>query len=149
MPSTRFVAELAPDPVLRRLVIFAACAALAAGIALIIRLPVSPWIRAGLCVVWIASQLFEIRRLARGARRVKLIRLDLSGATVVNRHDREEPARIMSGSVVLRRVAWLRLKLADGQKCGELLLANPANHQQWRHLQVLWRFAAGSFGGPA
>jgi hypothetical protein len=75
MPSKRFVAELKPDPLLRQVVMLAACAALVAGFALLIHLPLAPWARLGLAMVWLVSQSREISRLARGAGRVRQIRI--------------------------------------------------------------------------
>lgn len=125
----------------------AACAALLIGIALLIHLPIAAWIRLGLAIVWLLGNSWEISRLSRGAGRVKEIRVGEACATAVSRQGREEPVQIMSGSVVLPRVAWLRLRLPDGLIYGELLRGDPANDQQWRHLQVLWRQRSGPFGG--
>ena len=124
----------------------AACAALLTGFALLIHLPLAPWARLGLVILWLVSQLREISRLARGAVRVREIRIGKGEATVVNRQGKEEPVQIMSGSVVLPRLAWLRLRLSDGLICGELLRGDPASNKQWRHLQILWRQGPGSFG---
>ncbi len=149
MPSKRFVAELKPDPLLRQVVMLAACAALLTGFALLIRLPLAPWIRLGLALLWLVSQFREISRLSRGAGRVKEIRIGKAAATVVNRQGKEQPVQILSGSVVLPRLAWLRLRLPDGLIYGELLRGDPASNKQWRHLQILWRQGPGTFGRSA
>ncbi len=149
MPSKRFVAELKPDPLLRQVVMLAACAALLTGFALLIHLPLAPWARLGLAMLWLVSQVREISGLARGAGRVKEIRIGTAAATVVNRQGKEEPVQIISGSVVLPRLAWLRLRLPDGLICGELLRGDPASNKQWRHLQILWRQGPGTFGRSA
>lgn len=125
----------------------AACAATLSGFVLIIRLPVAAWIRLGLAIVWIASQVWQIGKLSRGAARVRAIRLGPDFASVVDRRGREEPVQIMSGSVVLPRLAWLRLRLSDGSHYGELLRSNPARDRHWRYLQILWRQAPAAFGG--
>ena len=149
MPSKRFVAALKPDPLLRQVVMLAACAALLTGFALLIHLPIAPWARLGLAILWLVSQSREISRLARGAGRVKELRIGKAAATVVDRQGREEPVRILSGSVVLPKLAWLRLRLPDGLICSELLRGDPASNKQWRHLQILWRQGPGSFGRSA
>ena len=149
MPSKRFDAELKPDPLLRQVVMLAACAALLTGFTLLIHLPLSPWARLGLAMLWLVSQLREISRLARGAGRVIEIRIGEAAATVVNRQGREEPVQIISGSVVLPRLAWLRFRLPDGLICGELLRGDPASNEQWRYLQILWRQGPGTFGRRA
>lgn len=149
MSSTRFVAVLKPERRLRGLVILAGCAALLIGITLLIRLPIAPLARLGLVLLWLVSSVWEIGRLSRGAGRVREIRLSTGSATVVNRQGREDPVQIISGSVVLPRVAWLRLRLPDGLICGELLRGDPRTNQQWRHLQILWRHGSGAFGRAA
>lgn len=126
-----------------------ACAALLTGFALLIHLPIAPWARLGLAILWLVSQSREISRLARGAGRVKEIRIGKAAATVVDRQGREEPVRILSGSVVLPKLAWLRLRLPDGLICSELLRGDPASNKQWRHLQILWRQGPGTFGRSA
>lgn len=147
MSSRRFVAELKPDPDLRRVVILAACTSLLIGIALVIRLPIPAWARFGLAVLWISASLWDIGRISRGNQRVRFIRLTVGQAAVVDRQGREEPVQIMSGSVVLPRLAWLRLKWRDGLIGGELIRGDPAGHQHWRRLQILWRQGPGTFGG--
>ena len=127
----------------------AACAALLTGFALLIHLPIAPWARLGLAILWLVSQSREISRLARGAGRVKEIRIGKAAATVVDRQGREEPVRILSGSVVLPKLAWLRLRLPGGLICSELLRGDPASNKQWRHLQILWRQGPGTFGRSA
>jgi hypothetical protein len=125
----------------------AGIAALLVGIVLLIRLPVSVLIRAALAFLWSAGSIREISRLSQGIRRVRSIRLQVGEAAIINRQSRQEPARIMSGSIVLPRLAWLRLKLADGLIYGELLRGNGVKSRHWRHLQILWRQGPGSFGG--
>lgn len=127
----------------------AGCAALLTGIALLMRLPIAAWLRLGLAIAWLAGNAWEISRLSRGAGRVKEIRVGPGEATVINRQGQQEPVQIMAGSVVLPRLAWLRLKLSDGLIFGELLRGDPATNQQWRHLQILWRQGPGTFGRTA
>lgn len=127
----------------------AGVAALLLGIVLLIRLPVSAWLRAALAALWLAACIWEIGRFSRSIQRIKSIRLGIGEAEIINRRGRREPVQIMSGSVVLPRLAWLRLKCPDGLICGELLRGNPASNQHWRRLQILWRQGPGTFGGAA
>jgi len=127
----------------------ASCAALLIGIALLIRLPSPAWLRLGLVMLWLLGNAWEISRLSRGGERVKEIRLGPGSATVVNRQGREDPVQIMSGSIVMSRLAWLRIRLPDGLICGELVRGDSGSSQQWRHLQILWRQGPGSFGQTA
>jgi hypothetical protein len=127
----------------------AGCAALLTGIALLIRLPVPWWARFGLVVLWLLYGIWEISSFSLGARRIREIRVGSREVTVINRQGREEPARIMYGSVVLPRIAWLRLRLTDGLVCAELLHGSAVDSQHWRHLQILWCQGARSFGRPS
>ena len=125
----------------------AGCAAFLIGLLLLIRLPVSVPVRLALVVPWIIGSIRGLSRQSRGVHRIKAIRLEVGVATVVDRHGRQAPVRIMSGSIVLPRLAWLRLRLADGLICGELLRGDATVCLQWRHLQILWRQGPGAFGG--
>jgi hypothetical protein len=131
---------------LRKFVMLAGAAALLAGIVLLIRLPVSVWLRAALTFVWLAACIAEIGGLSQSSQRIKAIRLGVGVAEIINRQGRHESVQIMSGSVVLPRVAWLRLRCPDGLICGELLRGEPTSDQHWRRLQVLWRQGPGTFG---
>jgi hypothetical protein len=103
--------------------------------------------RLGLTGLWLVGGIWEISRFSRGAARTRTIRLEAGESAIINRQGRQEPVQIMSGSLVLERLAWLRLKLPDGLIYGELLHGDPASCQQWRHLQILWRQGLGTFGG--
>jgi hypothetical protein len=147
MSSRRFVADLKPDPLLRKIVMLAACAAVLVGLVLLMRLPLPVPVRALLIALWLFTGLRQLGRHARGMQRVKAIRLQEGEATVIDRQGRPSPVRIMSGSVVLPKLAWLRLRCPDGLVIGELLRGDAATDKQWRHLQILWRQGAGPFGG--
>ena len=123
------------------------CGALLVGWLLLIRLPIPLLIRLPLCAFWLVAGVRELSRQSRGFDRIKTIRLEVGGATVTDRRGRQTPVQIMSGSVVLPRLAWLRLKCPDGLIYGELLRGDPAVCRQWRHLQILWRQGPGAFGG--
>ena len=147
MSSRRFVADLKPDPLLRKIVMLAACAAVLVGLVLLMRLPLPVPARALLIALWLFTGLRQLGRHSKGMQRVKVIRLQEGEATVIDRQGRQSPVRIMSGSVVLPKLAWLRLRCPDGLVIGELLRGDAATDKQWRHLQILWRQGAGPFGG--
>ena len=147
MSSRPFVADLKPDPDLRKIVMLAGCAAFLVGLLLLIRLPVSVPIRLALVVPWLIVSIRELGRQSRGVHRIRSIRLGVGEALVIDRQGRQAPVQIMSGSVVLQKVAWLRLRFADGLICGELLRGDAAHNEHWRHLQILWRQGPAAFGG--
>jgi len=125
----------------------AGCAAFLVGLLLLIRLPAPLPIRLALLVSWGFGSIRELGRQSRGVHRIKLIRLQVGEAMVIDRHGRQVPVQLMSGSVVLAKFAWLRLQFADGLICGELLRGDAAVCKQWRRLQILWRQGSGAFGG--
>jgi hypothetical protein len=117
------------------------------GIALLIRLPIPAWARLGLALFWVFVCSRDLGRITRGNRRIRSIRMGPGEAVIIDRHGGRAPVRIMSGSVVLARFAWLRLKCVDGLVTGELLRGDPASSHDWRRLQILWRQGPGTFGG--
>ena len=123
------------------------CAAILIGLVLLIRLPISVPIRLPLIAYWLITGVRQLGRQSRGNHRAKTIRMEAADATLIDRQGRQSPVQIMSGSVVLPRLAWLRLKCPDGLIFGELLRRDSADSEQWRRLQILWRQAPGSFGG--
>ena len=123
------------------------CTALLVGLLLLIGLPLSVLIRVPLCALWMFVSVRELSRQARSFHRIKAIRLEVGAATIIDRLGRQAPVQILSGSVVLPRLAWLRLKCQDGLICCELLRGDSTACKQWRHLQILWRQGPGVFGG--
>jgi hypothetical protein len=148
MSSRPFAAELKPDPVLRKIVLLSGCLATLTGIVLAMRLPAPVPARIFLVLAWACVSVYEIGRTTQGVRRTKTILLAPDEAVVLDRAGRSERVRIMSGSVVLPGVAWLRLGFDDGLTYGELLRGNAARCPHWRHLQILWRQGLESFGRP-
>ncbi len=147
MSSRRFVADLKPEPLLRKTVMLAACAAVLLGLVLLMRLPLPVPVRVLLIALWLFTGLRDLGRHSIGMQRASAIRIQEGEATIMDRQGRQSPVRIMSGSVVLPRLAWLRLRCSDGLIFGELLRGDAATDKQWRHLQILWRQGAGPFGG--
>jgi hypothetical protein len=147
MSSKRFVADLKPDPHLRNIVMLAGCAAALIGLVLLIRLPIPVPIRLVLMAVWAVLSLRQLDRQARGGHRTTSIRLEPGETSIIDRRGRQVPVQIMSGSVVLPRLAWLRLKFRDGLEFCELLHGDATKNAQWRRLQILWRQGPRAFGG--
>ncbi len=53
-------------------------------------------------------------------------------------------ARLATGTVVLRRYAWIRCRMEPGRYCAELLRGNCRKSDDWRRLQVIWRHIGGA-----
>tara|TARA_R110002096_G_scaffold163266_1_gene330664 strand:+ start:12049 stop:12378 length:330 start_codon:yes stop_codon:yes gene_type:complete len=88
---------------------------------------------------------YELRRLRRGFRLCREIRLANDGSALLLDEDGQwVAASLRPGSLVLSRLAWLRLRTAHGVLVTELIVANARAGQDWRRLQVIWRHIGGS-----
>jgi hypothetical protein len=75
------------------------------------------------------------------------MRLDADGNIAgIGPDGRVEPLTLLSGSIVLKRLAWLRVQFTDGSEYGELLRGDPATDLEWHRLQLLWRHRRTAFG---
>ena len=87
-----------------------------------------------------ASSWFEFRRLQRGFAICRRIRIHSDGEAAVLNNDGEWlPGALQTGSVLLRRLGWLRIRGASGQVFLELIRGNARQSHDWRRLQVIWR----------
>ena len=145
--SARFEAVLTPEPLLRQCVLLFGGAAMLIGIALILFMPLAtPW-RFLLVVAWVSESYRELRVLVRGAARLRRIRLDAEGnVSGQNPDGRREILTLLTGSIVLSRVGWLRVRFPDGGSYGELLRGDPARDLEWQRLQLIWRHQRTAFG---
>ena len=48
-------------------------------------------------------------------------------------------ATLLRGSIVIRRLAWLRMRLEDGRKYAELVSGNAVEDFQWHRFQLIWK----------
>jgi len=113
---------------------------IAAGLALILVLDIDVVLRVAGCLVWVLAGRFELRRLEQGFDACKAIRIDSSGeAMILNSEENWMPATLLTGSVLLRRLAWIRLQDQSGQIFLELISGDARQSQDWRRLQVIWR----------
>jgi len=148
MSSTVFSIELKPRESLRVLLMCCGVAAAAAGMVLIVTLPLNGWSRALLAVLWGWQALRELRMQRHGMAQVAGIRLDSGGAVRGLDGDGEwRSLELRSGSIVLSSFAWLRLRLPDGSHYGELLAGDTQSSRNWHGLQLIWRQSRGAFGG--
>lgn len=140
MSSAVYEAELTPDDRLRAGLLAFACCSLLAGAFLIFLLPVIALFKAGFGLAWLFAGLAEIAALGRGMSRIDRIRIRSDGSVLaVDRTGAMRPLTLLPGSVVLDRLAWLRLRFEDGRRCGELLAGSASENEQWRRLLVIWR----------
>jgi hypothetical protein len=119
------------------------------GTLLVLGLPLRPGLKVALAGLWLARCLFELRSQLRGGSRIDRIRICATGALEgLTRHGAVESLTLLSGSMVLSRVAWFRLEFEDGLRYGVFLAGNPRRDEHWRRLQLIWRQRVAAFGGP-
>jgi hypothetical protein len=123
------------------------CLATTAGISIILMLPFSRVLQILLALLWGLENLRELGRFRKGAARLWGMRLDAGGQIEgIGPDGSVEPLKLLSGSKVLERLAWLRVQFPDGLKHGELFLGDPARDDEWHRLQLIWRHRRGAFG---
>jgi hypothetical protein len=147
MSSARFETVLTPEPRLRHWLLLFSWLAMITGIVLIVFMPLAPGWRILFALAWVGECLRELRGLVRGARRLRLIRLDADGNIAgLGPDGRFEALTLLSGSVLMSRVGWLRVRFPDGSRYGELVRGDPARDLEWQRLQLIWRHGRGAFG---
>ena len=140
MSSNTYSASLSPEPGLRFVVLATGTAACLAGAAVITSLPLAASLRWVAVTGWVAYSLLELGRLVRAYRRVASLVISADQRVVLTLRDGNRiAARLMPGSLILRQLAWLRLKTDGGLGYGELLYGNSRKNKDWRRLQVIRR----------
>ena len=145
MSSTAYSTCLTPDPWLRITVISTGRVLIAIGLVLLLTLDIAVWLRAATCAVWAYLGATEIQRLERRFADLIAIRLSSAGEIAVLTRDEEwRPCDLQTGSIVLQKLAWLRLQTSNGEIFVELLRGNARQSVEWRRLQVIWRHIGAS-----
>ena len=140
MSSHIYSAELTPDPLLRRVVLWSGAGATLVGIILITALPIAAHWRAATGIAWLLLNGHDLVLIAKGNKRCKRIRLLQNGAAeVLTPTGSWVAVTLLAGSIVLPRIAWLRFAADDGSRYAELIRGKRAQNQHWRRLQVIWR----------
>jgi hypothetical protein len=138
--STAYFAEFKPDPHLRRLVAASGVLLGIAGVLVILLLPTDLWMRLAACVIWVVTSVREHRQLQRGWADCRALRFTANGElTVLGADQTWRAARRETGSVLLRKLGWIRLRDHRGVVFGELLSGDDRASPDWRRLQVIWR----------
>jgi len=149
LSSAKFETVLVPASRVRNTLLGASAACTATGALLILGLPLRPVVKLTMLGLWLYRGSCELRNRLRGMSRLDRIRIEPSGRVTADRGTgAREPLVLLSGSVVLTRMAWLRVRFPDGLQYGEMLLGNAGRDEQWRRLQLIWRQGMPAFGGP-
>ena len=140
MSSSAFLTELEPVPWLRWLVLISGSVMLLLGLLIIYLMAVNPAVRFMTASAWLPIGLLELRRIAHGYRNCERLRIFADGsAAIADATGTWCKASLRPGSVVLDRVAWLRIDAGQGRRFAELLVGNSRKNNAWRRLQVIWR----------
>ena len=140
MLSTEYSAEISPDPCLRRIVLASGILLALAGNLLIVFMPLAIALRGFGVAVWSFSTLRELVLLRRAWADCIALRFVANGEIRILGADLEwRQAQLVSGSILLRSMGWLRVKSTAGPVVAELVRADRQQRRDWRHLQVIWR----------
>lgn len=141
-----FKTDLVPSPGLRKLVLISGVAALLAGTVVILYLPLPLVWRGSICAVWVIDCVRELTGVRRGNARISRLQLDANGDIFATRPDgRNESLALLSGSLVSSRLAWFRLRFADGSVGAELMTGDPLRDPRWQRLQLIWHMSRSAF----
>ena len=138
--SKSYSAVIVPDRRLRRLVLLSGAVLCLAGLGFVPLLPVSVGLQTLLATVWLALSGYQWHAMWAGYARSSCLRIAADGG--VERQCRNgawEPARLCVGSVVLPRLAWLRIESGGKGVYAELVSGKMRDSEDWRRLQVIWR----------
>ena len=120
----------------------------ALGCLLVFQMPLTVLVRMSLLVLWLATSAFELYVHSRAASQIASIGLNDRGQIWVRNCAGERlAAELLPGTVVLGRLAWLRLRLDSGKKYAEFLRGKSTTDPQWHLFQLIWEQSRQTFGG--
>ena len=140
MSSTAYSAEIRPDERLRRIVLLSGVVLGVTGVAVILTMPMHPLVLLAACGGWLGFSYSELARLRRGYSRCYRLRFAASGDLwLLGAEGTWQPARLLPGSLLLRRVGWIVLRSAGSGRFAEPIRGHCRKDSDWRRLQVIWR----------
>jgi hypothetical protein len=138
--STSYSADLRPDARLRRLVLLTGGLLFLGGLVLLPLVAVSLPLKGLLALSWTVLCGFEWLALRQGYAGSGLLRIAAGGHIERRTPDGAwQPARLCAGSLVLARIAWLRIAAPGVRPYAELVSAGTHASEDWRRLRVIWR----------
>jgi hypothetical protein len=144
--SRDFAARIRPDPGARAWVLSSAVCAYLTGFYLIAGLGTAAEWRLLIAACWCVDAVISLYRLRRARKRLAAIWIRSDGLRVLRQDGRQIDARLLTGSTVMLRIAWLRMAGADGIRYQELVLAGRTDPAEWHRLQLIWQLRDGNFG---
>ncbi|MGI9249022.1 MAG: hypothetical protein ACR2QI_08395 [Woeseiaceae bacterium] len=140
MSSSTYSAELRPDAGLRRLVVLSGMFFGALGVALLLTLPLHAAASVACSGSWLLLCVRELVKIRRGYALCCGLRMTAGGEiSVLGPDGAWRVAQLSPGSVLLRRLGWIRLTDRHGRRCAELIRGSCRESDDWRRLQVIWQ----------
>jgi hypothetical protein len=135
-----YTASLRADSKQRRLVIGSGALFLVTGLLILAVLPVAvPW-KWLLALGFTALSAAELAILFRAYRDCVALTLHADGSVEIEGPDGgHRKARLLPGSVVLRKWAWLRIQSPAAPAWAEPVMPGTQDREQWRRFQVICR----------
>lgn len=147
MSSSAFSAEFSPGFGLRSIVQLSGVTLAALGLLLILLMPVHVALRVTGAALWVIASSIEFLRLQRAYARYCGLRVRYDGAVHLRERGGDwQAASLLPGSLLLRRLAWIRLRSEHGEVFAELLYGTRRDSRDWRRLHVIWRHIGATPG---
>lgn len=130
---------------MRRAVLLSGLGLHAAGIGIIMTAALPCVLTLAAAAAWLMLGAREIVHLRRGFCRCRRLRLMADGRLLLlDERGHWRTAALLPGSVVLRRLAWIRFQTEQGSRGAELLRGHCRAVHDWRRLQVIWPHVGGA-----
>jgi hypothetical protein len=124
-------------------VLLSALLLLAASLVITNLLPVSVGWRWSVTGAWLVLGAAELGNTVRHYRKRRGFRFRADGRVeILSPGGGTIAARLGRGSVILPRLAWLRVQAESGACCGELVTGHVRRSEDWRRLQVIGRLSS-------
>ena len=147
MSSSAFSAEFIADLRLRGAVLLSGAMLAALGLLVIMLLPVHLALRVTGAAAWAVASGIELAGLRRAYSLYVGLRIGHDGVVQVQKRGGDwQPARLLPGSLLLRRAAWIRVQSEHGEVFAELLRGACRRSANWRRLHVIWRHIGAAPG---
>ena len=141
--SARYSSEILPERRLRLIVVGSGLALSLLGAAVLAAMPLNLWLKLAGIAGWLAYSVWSGLKILGRYRSVVRYRIFADGTVELVRADGHiVSGRLGPGTVLLPRLAWLRVSLPAGGAMAELLAGDPRTSQQWRRFQVICRHVA-------
>ena len=114
-----------------------------AGIVLIAGMPLQPLPILAACIGWCGYCVREFQNILAGYRRFDRLRFDVGRVAVRDAGGAWHAARVLPGSLLLRRAGWIRFRCGRGPVLAEPIAGRCRADPDWRRLQVIWRHFQG------